>query len=456
MKTLVLIIAALCFMLTPSPALACSCGPGDPPAEFNRAAAVFIGRVLEGTQQVKVTFEHDEPGVVEAGNVRFLVETSFKGELGPEVTLVVDSNEGTSCGPYGLSRGERYVVYAYASRDEPAVLYTGVCTRTAQADGKSAKEDLEFLRNLPAPGSGATIRGSIWADLRADRTTPLADVTVTIRGSDDTVLTVKTDADGNFAVSKLKAGTYRVEPEFPPHYTSRQPFEEVTAEDRGAVDVAFEATLDGRISGRVVDEEGRGFDSASLAVEGTGRSAYGHSTGENGGFRAEGLPPGEYVLSIEMRHADYAKNKPYYFPGTFDRAAATSVKVGLGESVEDLVFRLPAGYGVRTIEGKVLDDNGKPAARVEVLLLCPRSSEPGGHSIESHPPRTLTDEQGLFRIGALTGETYWIEARGARKSSDKRREIEFASKSRKLVVTEDLKDITLVLSLEGRGGGCPE
>lgn len=444
-KLLPIVLAALCVAASHSTTYACSCGPGDPPAAFNSAKAVFIGRVLDGSQQVKFEDPEGESGILEAGQVRLAVESTFKGAALSEITLAVDSNEGTSCGPYGLVRGERYIVYAYASEKDPAVLLTGVCTRTTRIDSPSAAEDLKFLGNLPPAGSGATIRGSVWADLKDGKTTPLSDITVTIRGTGDTRIATKTDIDGAFTVTGLRPGTYRVEPEFPPHYTSRQTFEEVTAEDLGAVDVAFEATLDGLISGRFVDVDGRGFDSAFLKVEGGGLSSYGHSTGENGRFEADGLPPGEFVISVEMQHREYPLNKPYYYPGTFSRLEAKAVKLRPGETAENLVFRLPAGYRVRTIEGRVLDADGAPAVDAEVLLLCPRSSEPGGYSIESRPPGTRTDDQGRFSIGALSGETYWIEARGLGKSTAQPAGKGLCSPARKLVVTEDVNDLTLVL-----------
>ena len=444
-KLLPFVMAALCIAASHSTTYACSCGPGDPPAAFNSARAVFIGRVLDGSQQVKFEDPDGDSGILEAGQVRFAVESTFKGVALSEITLAVDSNEGTSCGPYGLVRGDRYIVYAYATEKDPAVLLTGACTRTTRVDSPGAAEDLKFLGNLPPAGSGATIRGSVWADLRDEKATPLPDVTITIRGSGDTRIATKTDIDGAFTVTGLRPGKYRVEPEFPPHYTSRQKFEEVTVEDLGAVDVAFEATLDGLIRGRFVDVDGRGFDSAFLKVESSGLSSYGHSTEGDGRFEAEGLPPGEFVISVEMQHREYRLNKPYYYPGTFSRLEAKAVKLGPGETVENLVFRLPAAYRVRTIEGRVLDADGAPVVGAEVFLLCPRSSEPGGYSIEFRPPGTRTDDQGRFSIGALSGETYWIEARGLRQPTDQPGGKDLCSPARKLVVTEDVKDLTLVL-----------
>ncbi|WP_410962787.1 hypothetical protein, partial [Salmonella sp. SAL4446] len=84
----------------------------------------------------------------------------FKGVEAREVTIEVKSLRGTSCA-YGLKRGERYVVYAFSDPKNEKVLYTGVCSRTKIATNEYAKEDLEFLRNLPPPGTGGNITGLI-------------------------------------------------------------------------------------------------------------------------------------------------------------------------------------------------------------------------------------------------------------------------------------------------------
>ena len=160
MKKVFIVIATLCLFSIPSTIFACGCGPSDPPTEFNRATAVFIGRMLGGTEKLSVKDERGKPRFIEAGDLRFAVEEVFKGRVGDEATIKIASNVGTSCGPYGLQRGERYVVYAYADESDEKILHSGVCTRTMATGSKYAKDDLDFLRNLPPPGVGGNIRGT--------------------------------------------------------------------------------------------------------------------------------------------------------------------------------------------------------------------------------------------------------------------------------------------------------
>ena len=421
---------------------------------FNSAKAVFIGQVLGGTEQLSSQDQSGESHTIEAGQVRFVVEEVFKGSLANETTIEIASHKGTSCGPYGLKRGERYVVYAYGSEKDSENLYSGVCTRTAPIDSSYAKVDLEFLRNLPPAGTGGKIRGRIWADLRAGGATPLPNVKVSIRSSDAQVITLITDKEGNFEVERLKPGRYRVEPTFPAHHTSDHQFAEVTVDDLGTATVGFEAHLDGKVSGRLTDKNGRGFNSAFLHLVAESKSVYGHSVGRNAGFDAEGVPPGEYVLYLEMEGSDSTNAKEYYYPGTFKREDAAVIKVELGEAVEGLEFRLPDDVEVRTVEGQVNWADGKPAAGVEVMLLCPTSAKVDGFVVESFPTHTRTNEQGRFQLEGFTGEVYWIEARGSKKGAKQDELLQVHSPSRKIVLSENLKGTTLVLSEKGFSGSC--
>jgi hypothetical protein len=455
MKRFLFTIAALlCLLSIPTAARACSCLTGEPSFEFNRAKAVFIGRMLGGTEKISVKDREGKSHTIEAGAVRFSVEEIFKGDVAFETTLDVESMDGTSCGPYGLTRGARYVVYAYSSRADERVLYTGVCTRTIDVTSGYAKTDLDFLRNLPAAGAGGALHGRVWADLKGDNATPLAGVKVKISGPDGQAFTVTTDKEGEFKVEKLRPGKYRVEPAFPEHYTTDREFAEVDVDDRGAAAVGFEVYADGKVTGRVTDKDGRGFNSAFLTLAGSGKRVYGHSNGEDGVFESEGAPPGEYVLSVELRHKEYKKSREFYYPGTFNREEATVIKLGLGEKIEGIHFFLPDEFKVRTVEGRVVWEDGRPAAGVGVLLLCPQSADPEGFAVEFGPTQTTTDEEGRFQLEAFTGEVYWIEARGSKTIGAKDKQVVLRSPSRRIAAGEDVKSVKLVLSESGFSKGC--
>ena len=437
----------LCFFSVPATVFGCSCATQSPGLAYNDARVVFIGRMLGGTHKLSPETQAGKPIVIEAGEVRFSVDEIFKGSETNGITVHIESNEGTSCGPYGLTRGERYIVYAYASQDDK-VLYTGVCTRTKTVASEYAKEDLDFLRNLPPPGVGGEIQGEIWADFKtvSGGASPVSDVRVKISGPDDQVITSFTDKNGQFKVKQLKPGKYKVEPEFPPNYAGREKFQEVTVSDRGTAAVGFEVYVDGKILGHMVDADGKGFNYVFLHLSGGGKESYGHSTGEDGRFDFEGVPPGEYVIYLELQARDYKQNKPYFFPGTFEREKASVVRLGLGEQVDIFDFRLPEEYRVRTIEGEVVWPDGTPAANVNVALFCPRNKKPGGLVIEFGRTDTTTDEQGRFRLEGFKGETYHLEARGEKAGKKEGEMIPLHAAMRNFSFESDLNNVKLKLS----------
>ena len=456
MKLLFIAIFTFCFFSLPSVSHACSCGTGDPSFEFNRAKAVFIGRMLGGTEKLTVKDEKAKADQLEAGQIRFTVEELFKGNISKEIIITVDSMKGTSCGDYGLKRGELYIVYAYESERDKNSFYTGVCTRTSPISSKYVEEDLNFLRNLPPDGTGGNLQGRIWIDVRkvhGGSAEPFPNIKVKITGEDGKSVFVTTNKNGEFEVKKIKAGKYHVEPQLPQNYYIEDNFEEVEVADKGTAETGFEAYFTGKAMGRVVDKNGIGFNSIflhflSVNEDKNQRSVYGHSDGENGEFSVEGVPPGEYILFIELQHKNYEQNRKYYYPGTFKRKDAKVIKVGLGRKVEGLNFILPDEFQVRTIEGQVFWKDGKPANDVEVMLLCPQSGRPNGFAIEFSPTRTQTDKDGRFKLEGFTGEVYWLELRG--EKGDRA----FHSPSKKIVLTENLKNIKLVLSENGFSGGC--
>ena len=445
MKKLFLIAAVLFF--SPVTIFACSCLRGEPAYEFNRAELVFIGRLRGGTEKFRLGDRQ-----LEAGKVRFAVEEVFKGQEAQEFTLQVDSALNTSCA-YGMIRGERYLVYAFRHEQE---LRTGMCTRTILMTSKYVAEDLKFLRNLPPPGVGGAIKGILAADLKDSGRHPLRDIRVKIINADGQVITVFTDAAGEFKATQLKPGKYKVEPDLPANYVVENKFVEVDVADRGLAYASFEAKIDSRVSGRVIDADGNAFNSIHLKMVEGGKTVFGYSTGEDGVFEVEGAPLGQYLIYVELESNDYSKRKPYYYPGTFEREKAAVIRVGLGEKVEGLEFRLPAGYLVRTIEGEVVWDDGTPAANVEVALLCPKSTDANGFKLTMRPPATQTDEHGRFRMEGITGEHYWLEARGRKEGKKPGEVIEKHSAGEKISFGESVKNVKLKLSEEGYFGGCPE
>jgi hypothetical protein len=195
--------------------------------------------MLGGTEKYR---EYDDKGVtvsLEAGQVRFAVEESFKGVSATEITVTAMNMKGTSCeGMAALARGGRYLVYA--TDQEPVGLSIGPCSATKRIEDADA--DLSFLRNLAPIGTGGRVYGSVSVDTGKRETTPLAGITVIIEDQAHQRIKVKTDQNGNFAADGLKPGKYLFNPVLPDNYTLENSYQQnrvVEVFDRGCTRVPF-------------------------------------------------------------------------------------------------------------------------------------------------------------------------------------------------------------------------
>ena len=457
MKTALITITAFFIFSTPSVIYGCFCSLSDPPHAFNDAEAVFIGRVLGGTEKLSAKDRNDNTYELEAGAVRFTVEELFKGSTSKKITVEIPSMKDTGCGPPGMRRDKLYLVYAYKKHEKTNKLYSGVCTRNADVNSEKVKEDLKFLRNLPPAGTGGNLRVKIWLnDGRSgvNNETFLPNTKVTIRSQDGQTRGLTTDINGEFELKRIKAGKYRVEPHLPENYYPDKNFKDIDLADRGTATAYFMASFTGALVGRVSDKNGVGYNSVTLSLlsadgDKAERKVYGHSDGENGKFSVRGIPPGEYVLRMELRHEDYRRNKEYYYPGTYNRKGAAVIKVGLGEKVEGLNFVLPSEFQVRTIEGQVFWEDGTPASDIDTLLLCPRSASFNGFIIGWFGPRfAKTNKDGYFKLESFTGKSYRLAGRIWKDGKMR------YSPPQEIVIDKNLKDLKLILSETGWFEDC--
>jgi hypothetical protein len=330
----------LFLLAAPSAVYACSCAPSTPSMAFNDSKAVFIGKMTGGTEKHIETDADGATYAIESGKVIFEVVESFKGTPGKTVTLQINSMKGTSCGTYGLRRGETYVVYAYES--QPGTLSTGVCSRTATVS--QAKEDIDFLRS-PGAGSGGKLEGKIWIDTQAATgggTKAFPGVEVRVTGPGQTVYTAVTDRKGEFTLTRLPPGAYRIEATAPANYYFEDETNLVTISDRGTAATGFEAKYDGHVRGRVTDARGIAFEQTSLMLMNAKSMIFVDSGHANGLFSADGVPPGLYYLAADL--GGPGPSRYYYYPGTYSKARAKTIRVGPGRTVKGIKFILPKEF----------------------------------------------------------------------------------------------------------------
>lgn len=145
-------------------ARACTCMPPGPPLqELEKADAVFSGRVLTIEPQHPEAEDAPIQGFVARLRVTLEVDKVWKGlEEGEDgngngngngTVQLLTASQSAMCG-YSFTEGERYLVYAYRSRqqedqDGPEVLTATLCSRTAPLE--RAEGDLEALGEPQEP-----------------------------------------------------------------------------------------------------------------------------------------------------------------------------------------------------------------------------------------------------------------------------------------------------------------
>lgn len=449
MKKSLVVLSVLCFVFLRSDlAEACSCRELTPCEAFGYSSAVFVGRMLGGTEKVREYTKDGQTFSVEAGESRFAVEESFKGVAASEVAIHLLNMKGTSCEGMGpLVRGQRYLVYA-SYLDSVKMLAIGPCSPTKSID--YAKVDLEFLRRLPAEGTGGRIYGELGVEVGGGTPSPLPDVSIVVEDEAHVQHQAKTNKNGEYEIAGLRPGKYVVNPILPENYVSNeyQQNRAVEVSDRGCSQASFWVSVNGRVSGRVTDLAGRPAP-AYVVLESNDRHKrrFTAQSDEEGNYEIEGIPAGSYVLKIELKKG--REEKDYYYPDTTDRTKATLITLSMAQQISGKDLHLP--FQTYQLQGSVAYSDGRPASGVEVRLIPVRSENAATYQVDEMYTDTTTNENGHFSLRGYKGVTYSILAldNTARAIAEDR--MPWArTETSKMLIEKDTDDIKLIMPLTPR------
>ena len=383
MKRLLLIFVSLiCVPFISEEARACTCIDYDVPvcAAYWQSDAVFAGQLVDITP-VERTSDRQPSTVL----LHFIVEQPFRGVS--DARVEVETPSGTSCDmPFG--KGERYLIYA--SRDQESKrLFTGLCSRSENL--KFADKDLNYLRAV----THQEVNESILGRVVRNQYQPVPGLKVTVTSGDKTLETMTNDK-GDFSFQLPGPGSYTVKAFIPfaAAVATYRPDEQGDLQSTDtlttfAYDVelaksqcnyrqieAFKIDLHAtaEVSGNVLNASGKPVSSGLVYLinaQDPNRSDF-KRLDENGSFKFEYVPVGEYYLALNPHNeAPREDDAPYprtYYPNAAEPSAATKIVVTEGAKLENLTLRVGQIWKARVVMGRVVWPDGRRVQNGNVSL----------------------------------------------------------------------------------------
>lgn len=252
-------------------------------------------------------------------------------------------------------------------------------------------------------------------------------VTMDGSGLSDLFHSAKTDADGRYRLTGLKAGTYEINVSaaaFAPDKKGGERSRTITLDENEAEEnVDFSLARGGVITGRVTDADGRPLIAQSMQLrtingDGEARQIVGVSSGgetetdDRGVYRVFGLSAGRYIIGVGGRTYNpfgaAAKYPLTYFPGTTDEKQARLIEVAEGSEVMEIDIRLGSASKTYEAIGHVIDaESGQPISKVS--LMCFGRS--GSDGVTGFSGTATSDAKGEFRFNGLPPGTYTVQLR---------------------------------------------
>lgn len=380
---------------------ACTCtgfGPACTEAVSPQVSAVFLGTVtsISGSHRLPRSLDARELSASLFGDmldVTLRVQEAYKGVSSKEV--VVSTNRAESACGFPFKKGQQYVVYA---NEHEGKLFTSICQRTLPIS--IVEKDLAYLRKLKDSPQTAFISGSykkytfdphfvpkftpsIMDHYRPPEEeyramAPMTGEEVTLTAKDSEQRKTKVNSDGRFLFEDVAPGSYSIKVTVPAGLSPprgyaagmRYGLDALEVLAKGCAEVTFRTQPDGRISGRIFNEDGSPLPNVEVIAWNTAekfefyRGALRDNNKDDGRFELGPLPPGEYILGAYVwvlpqgfpamadERDKLTQATLRFFPDATSPDAARKITVGFGEHVANIELRIPFNPAVwKNIKG---------------------------------------------------------------------------------------------------------
>ena len=261
-----------------------------------------------------------------------------------------------------------------------------------------------------------------------------AGIIVGVRNSDFSpqpppAIKATTDADGNYRITGIPAGSYQVSPMAPAYVvtdlmaTRERGRTLLLAEGEDVQDVDFSLERGGVIAGRVTDANGRPVVEERLTLVSADQSKQnqqaigpflgaGSITDDRGVYRIYGLPPGQYKISVGRDDDRYYLSvgigrltyKRTFYPDASDPAEAKVIEVTEGSEATNIDISLGQTLPGFVASGKVVDgETGRPVTGLRLGLRRVSNNDYGGVNAS-----VSANSQGEFRLENIPPGKYVV------------------------------------------------
>jgi protocatechuate 3,4-dioxygenase beta subunit len=235
----------------------------------------------------------------------------------------------------------------------------------------------------------------------------------------------RTDQTGSYRITNLSADTYAISTITPALVHSNQSDSVVVVADGEQVqDVNISLVPGGVITGKITDFEGESLIGQRVSIspvyEGIpsrssstlmARLFIDNITDDRGVYRAFGLPPGKYKVSVGESDLGRKSSREYFketfYPSVTDAAKATVIEVMEGSVTNDVDIVMGRPVGTFTVTGRVVDENGKPIPNIKFGVGQTIQHDQNSRSFSSGSAGDV-NANGEFRLENVTPGTYTI------------------------------------------------
>ena len=266
-----------------------------------------------------------------------------------------------------------------------------------------------------------------------------------------------TDQDGNYRITNLPPGTYRVMPLAPAFVSSDELRGKTLIITEGEVveGIDFALARGGVITGKAVDAEGQPLIEEQIILSPAEANPQGirnqgpirsNQTDDRGVYRIFGIRPGKYYVALKQSDGEFGGGRPRrsqynqtYSPGVTDAAKASVIEVTEGSEATNVDITIGRSLATFSISGRIVNRDTQQAVQNSRLGLQKTIGDTYSSVISWV---SASNSEGEFKIENMTPGRYVLFVPSKPNSGIRADPVPFE------VVDQDVSDL-LVQTSEG-------